>query len=70
MLYTGWVVCEGAYSVYGDRQKGLWVFAGEGCGKKPAASFSQEAFCERPIAWNAAKKKFEYAPVPTVRMIQ
>ena len=40
------------------------------CGKQPAATFAGEAFCERPVAWNAKARKFEFAPVSTVRMIQ
>jgi hypothetical protein len=29
VLYTGWIDCEGAASVYGDREKALMVFAGD-----------------------------------------
>jgi len=32
VLYTGWVTCENAVSVYGDRAKRLTVFAGDGQG--------------------------------------
>ena len=104
VLYTGWITCENAASVYGDRHKGLTVYAadaeggaavayedwvydakvegdgrdaklwlttsGEGCGRRPAASFASEAFCDRAILWNDATKKFAYAPVSTVRMIE
>jgi hypothetical protein len=28
------------------------------------------ASCDRALVWNAATKKFDYAPVATVRMIQ
>jgi hypothetical protein len=32
VLYTGWIDCEGAASIYGDREKAVMVFAGEGQG--------------------------------------
>ena len=49
----------------------LWLtVSGEQCGKKPAADFASENFCDRSIAWNAKTQKFDYAPVSTVRMIQ
>ena len=32
VLHTGWVMCEGAASVYGDRAKRITVFAGDGQG--------------------------------------
>jgi len=32
VLYTGWVMCEGAVSVYGDRAKRIAVFTGDGQG--------------------------------------
>ena len=32
LLYAGWIHCENAVSVYGDRMKSLAVFAGEGSG--------------------------------------
>ena len=52
-------------------QARLWLtVSGEKCGKKPAADFASESFCERPIAWNAAARKFDFAPVSTVKMIQ
>jgi hypothetical protein len=103
VLYVGNVNCDGAASVYGDREKGVTVYTGDGkggavsafneqvygmkiegsgaaaklwltvsgaqCGKKPAADFASEAFCDRPLIWNAAGKKFEYAPVASVRII-
>ena len=63
--------------VYGMKIEGsgtaarLWLtVAGEACGRKPAPDFASESFCDRPIAWNAAGRKFAYAPVSTVRMIQ
>jgi hypothetical protein len=104
VLYAGWIVCENAWSIYGDREKSLVVFASDGrggaaeafddavydvktekagnatqlwlttsaeaCGRAPAATFAEETFCDRAIAWNAAAARFEYAPVSTVRIIQ
>ncbi len=96
--------CDGAASIYGDREKGVAVYVGDGmggateafsdsvygaaiegtgpaaklwltvtaqqCGKKPAADFATENFCDRALVWNAQMKKFQYAPVSTVRMLQ
>ncbi len=104
VLYVGNVNCDGAAGVYGDREKGVTVYAGDGkggateafsdqafgakvegsgaaaklwltvsgaqCGKKPAKDFASEAFCDRPLVWNASAKKFEYAPVAAVRMVE
>ena len=101
---VGSIACDGAASIYGDREKSVTVYvgdgqggavpafrdmvygmkiegsgtaarlwltvAGEACGRKPAPDFASESFCDRPIAWNAAGRKFAYAPVSTVRMIQ
>jgi hypothetical protein len=100
----GQVNCDGAAGVYGDREKGVTVYvgdgaagasnafsdfvygaklvgegpaaklwltvAGEACGRKPAADFASENFCDRAIVWNAKTKKFDYAPLATARMIQ
>lgn len=96
--------CDGAASIYGDREKGVAVYVGDGmggateafsdsvygatiegagaaaklwltvsaqqCGKKPAADFASENFCDRALVWNAQTKKFQYAPMSTVRMLQ
>jgi hypothetical protein len=104
VLDVGSIICDGAASAYGDRAKGITVYAGDGaggaksafsgwvygariegngpqarlwltvsgaeCGKKPAPTFASESFCERPIAWNAAVRKFEFALVSTVKMIE
>lgn len=100
VIDVGSINCDGAASVYGDREKGVLVYVGDGaggatqafndstygakieggklwlsvsgqqCGKKPAKTFAEESFCERPIAWNAKAKKFQYAPVSTVKMVQ
>jgi hypothetical protein len=104
VLDVGSVVCDGAASIYGDREKGVLVYVGDGkggaveafngssfgirldgtgsaaklwlsvmgadCGKKPAASFAEENFCERPLQWSAGTRKFEFAPVSTVRKIE
>jgi hypothetical protein len=104
VLDTGSVNCDGAASIYGDREKWVGVYVGDGkggatsaftdavygvtiegtgpssrlwltvsgqqCGKKPAPDFASENFCDRAIVWNAGTKKFDYAPVSTVRMIE
>lgn len=104
VLDTGSVNCDGAASIYGDREKWVGVYAGDGkgvatsafggsvygvsiegtgpaarlwltvsgeqCGKKRARDFSSENFCNRSILWNPATRKFDYAPVATVRMIE
>jgi len=44
--------------------------SGQQCGKKPARDFASETSCERALKWNAQAKKFDYAPVSTVRMIR
>lgn len=104
VLYVGWIDCDGAVSIYGDREKGVTVYAGDGaggaveafsdvvfdtklegtgaaaklwlttsgggCGKPPAPDFAHENFCDRAVIWNAKTRKFEYAPVSTVRVIE
>lgn len=104
VLDVGSVICDGAASIYGDREKGVIVYVGDGkggaveafngssfginlagtgssaklwlsvmgrdCGKKPAASFAEESFCERPLQWNATTRKFDLAPLSSVKMIQ
>lgn len=35
VVYAGWMVCENAWSVYGDREKTLMVYAGDGRGAAP-----------------------------------
>ena len=104
VLDVGSINCDGAASIYGDREKGVTVFVGDGaggaseafsdavygvaiegtgptaklwltisgsqCGKKPAADFASESFCDRAIVWNAKTHKFDYAPVSQVRMIE
>ena len=37
VLYAGWVVCEGAASLYGDREKAVTVYAGDGAGGAASA---------------------------------
>jgi hypothetical protein len=32
ILYTGWIVCENAWSLYGDREKSIRVFVDDGHG--------------------------------------
>jgi hypothetical protein len=43
VIYLGWVDCDGAASIYGDREKGVLVFAGDGNGGALAA-FNDLAF--------------------------
>jgi hypothetical protein len=43
VLYAGWIVCENAWSIYGDREKVLTVFAGDGDGGATQA-FSDMVF--------------------------
>ncbi|MGD9597270.1 MAG: hypothetical protein AB7G76_02735 [Steroidobacteraceae bacterium] len=103
VLFAGWIDCENAASVYGDRAKPVTILvgddkggarvalenyvydvrieatgagakawltvSGENCGRPPAPDFASEAFCERPIAWNAGAGRFDFAPVSTVRII-
>jgi hypothetical protein len=104
VLYAGWMVCEDAWSVYGDREKALTVYAGDGrgaapevfvdvvydaaietaaagaalwlsvsaeaCGRPRAETFAEETFCDRAIVWNAATRRFDYAPLETIRLIE
>ena len=104
VLDVGSVGCDGAASIYGDREKLVTVYVGDGkggakqafselaygmkiegagpaakvwlsvsgasCGKKPAADFASESFCDRAIVWNATTQAFDYAPVSTVKMIE
>jgi hypothetical protein len=104
VLDVGAVNCDGAASIYGDREKGVIVYVGDGkggateafndmsygmtiegagpaaklwltvsgqsCGKPPAKDFASENFCDRSLVWNAKTRKFDYAPVSTVKMIQ
>jgi hypothetical protein len=104
VVYAGWMVCEDAWSVYGDREKAIMVYAGdgrgaapeafmgsvydaalesapsgeslwlsvaaEGCGRPPAETFAEETFCDRAIVWNAATRRFDFAPLDTVRLIE
>jgi hypothetical protein len=104
VLDVGSINCDGAAGIYGDREKSVMVYVGDGaggaknafsdwtygakiegtgpaarlwltvsgdkCGKKPAADFASENFCDRSITWNAKTQKLDYAPVSTVRMIQ
>ncbi len=42
---------------------------GAQCGKKPAKDFASETFCERPLVWDSAKRKFDYAPVSSVKIL-
>ena len=104
VVYAGWMVCEGAWSVYGDREKTITVYAGDGrggapeafagsvfdaaiettergaalwlgvmaedCGRPHAETFAEETFCDRAIVWNATTRRFELAPLATIRLIE
>ena len=104
VLDVGAANCEGAASIYGDREKAVAVYIDDGkggateafndsvygvtiegtgpaaklwltvtaqqCGKKPAVDFASENFCDRALNWDAQTRKFQYAPVATVRMLQ
>lgn len=104
VLDVGSINCDGAASIYGDREKPVSVYVGDGaggakkafedavfgvslegagpaarlwltvsgqrCGRKPAADFASEAFCDRYLVWSGRMQKFDFAPVSTVRMIQ
>jgi hypothetical protein len=104
VVYAGWMVCENAWSVFGDREKAIMVYAGDGrgaapeafmgsvydaaiettpsgdslwlgvaaesCGRPSAATFAEETFCDRAIVWNAATRRFDFAPVETIRLIE
>jgi hypothetical protein len=49
----------------------LWLtVSGRLCGKPPAQDFASENFCDRSLVWNAKTRKFDYAPVSTVKMVQ
>ena len=104
VIDAGSVNCDGAASIYGDREKWVGVYVGDGkggaatafidsvygvtiegtgtagrlwltvsgeqCGKQPAKDFASENFCDRSLLWNPATRKFDYAPVATVLMIE
>ncbi len=62
---------------YGMRFEGkgiatkVWLTVmGEECGKKRAVDFASEKFCDRSLVWQGATKKFEFAPISTVKMIE
>jgi|GEM_PF-4659859 hypothetical protein len=49
----------------------VFVFASaQAAAPKLPATFAEEAFCERPIAWNAKTGKFDFAPVSAIKMVQ
>jgi len=59
-----------AYGVKVDGGKVWLTVSGQECGKPPAKDFASESFCDRPLAWNAAQQKLEWAPVSAVKMVQ
>ena len=62
-------VPETLRSGVGSARLWLTTWAG-GCGRPRAATFAEETFCNRAIEWNAAGKRFDYAPVATIRLIE
>lgn len=104
VLFPGWMVCENAVSVFGDREKDVTVFigndtgsvstafgdsvyevrledegkrsqiwltvAGTQCGNPPAATFSEESFCDRALVWNKATAQLDYAPLSAARPLK
>lgn len=104
VVYAGWMVCEGAWSVYGDREKTITVYAGDGrgaapeafagsvfdaaiettgrgaalwlgvmaedCGRPHAETFAEETFCNRALVWNTTTRRFELAPLATIRLVE
>ena len=101
VVHAGWIPCDDAASVFGDRRKLLTVLigekgdgarqaytsyvydaaiedhgsrpelwlttSGEGCGHVPAATFSDEHFCDRQVVWMNMADRFELAPLATIR---
>jgi hypothetical protein len=65
---------ESAYDVRidgtGTAAKAWLTVSGGLCGQKQAATFAEEKFCERPLAWNGKTRRFDFAPVSTVRMFE
>jgi hypothetical protein len=55
VLYVGSVNCDGAASVYGDREKGVTVYAGDGKGGA-AAAFSDAVYGAKVEGSGAAAK--------------
>ena len=43
VLFAGWITCENAWSIYGDREKLVMVFAGD-ADASPTEAFSGSAF--------------------------
>jgi hypothetical protein len=49
----------------------LWLTtSGEACGRPAAADFASETFCARPLAWNSALQRFDYAPLTAARIVE
>ena len=65
---------DSVYDARLEKQGGaaqLWLgIAAEGCGRPRAATFAEETFCERAIAWHAGTARFDYAPLDSVRRIE
>jgi hypothetical protein len=79
-VFTGDSAGEGALafdgltwgvSLEGDPDATLWLgVSSEACGKPAAADFASESFCERPLQWNSATRRFDYAPLATIRPLR
>jgi hypothetical protein len=49
----------------------VWLtLTGEGCGKQKARFFSDETYCDRPLAWTEKSKKVELAPVSAAKPVR
>jgi len=55
VVYVGWIDCEGAASIYGDREKAVTLYAGDGAGGAVRA-FQGAAFDARIEGTGAAAK--------------
>ena len=77
MIYTGTAkgpaikVFDGmVYEVKVDRSASPAIVklavAGKACGQRGAKSHAEEEACWRPLAWNAPKKKMEFAPLSRI----
>ena len=54
----------------GDASRVFLDIAGVDCGQKPGVPFSDIRSCSRPLVWNAAARKFAYAPLSQARQVR
>ena len=71
---ASWAFGDSVYDVAiedADGKLQLWftVSAGQ-CGQPPAATFSEESFCDRALLWSASTSRFDYEPVSAARMLR